>query len=123
MKAYELELRERIVGYVAKGGSKASAAMIFNVGRRTVYRYLKAERAGNLPPKPWGGSRKKFSSERLEEEIGKRSDATLKELATALGVSHVSVWWRLRELAITLKKKRCATANATTCSDGCSSGS
>ena len=122
MKAYELELRKRIVGYVAKGGSKASAAIVFNVGWRTVYRYLNAEHEGNLAPKPWGGSKKKFFSERLEEEIGKRSDATLKELAKALGVSHVSVWFRLRELSITLKK-RCATASATTCADGCSSGS
>ena len=115
MKAHTLELRERIVGFVKKGGSKTDAARIFNVGRKTVYRYLTAAQSGRLAPLPCGGSMKKLSSERLEEEVAKRPDATLKELGKALGVNHVSVWRRLRQLSITLKKKRCATANATIC--------
>ena len=115
MKAYALELRERIIGFVANGGSKTDAARIFNVGRKTVYRYLNAAQAGTLAPLPCGGSKKKFSSERLEEEVAKRPDATLKELGKALGVNPASVWRRLRQQSVTLKKKRRATASATIC--------
>jgi len=115
MKAHPLELRDRIVRFVSQGGSKTDAAKIFDVGRKTVYRYLNASHAGTLAPLPCGGRKKKFTSERLEEEVAKNPDATLEELGKALGVNHVSVWRRLRQLSITRKKKRRATASATIC--------
>ena len=104
MKAYTLELRERIVDFVNNGGSAVDAAKIFKVGIRTVYRYLSSAQAGKLAPRQCGGSKKRFTSERLEEEVRKKPDATLSELGKALGVSHVAVWHRLRHLSITLKK-------------------
>ena len=115
MKPHTLELRERIVRFVNQGGLKTDAAKIFNVGRKSVYRYLDAAEAGKLAPLPCGGSKKKFSSEKLEEEVAKKPDATLKELGKELGVNHVSVWRRLRKMSVTRKKKRCATASATIC--------
>jgi len=104
MKAYSVELRERIVGFVEKGGSKVDAAAHFKVGRRTVYRYLHASRSGNLAPKPQPGRKKTFDDESLRREVKTRPSATLKEHGKALGVSHSAVWTRLRRLAITLKK-------------------
>ena len=46
MKAYALDLRERVVKFLQAGGSKAEAARRFDLGRRTVYRYLAAAKAG-----------------------------------------------------------------------------
>ena len=40
MKAYGLDLRERIVRFVHAGGSKFEAAKRFGVARKTVYNYL-----------------------------------------------------------------------------------
>ena len=104
MKAYSVELRERIVGFVEKGGSKVDAAAHFKVGKRTVFRYLVAARNGDIAPKPQPGRRKAFSDERLREAVGGRPSATLEAHGKALGVSHNAVWLRLRELGITLKK-------------------
>jgi len=104
MKAHAIELRERVVRFVKQGGSKVETAKRFDVGRQTVYRYIRAEQAGRLAPKPWGGSRKRFPSERLEREVAEHGDFTLAEYAEALGVSHVAVWKRLRQLAVTRKK-------------------
>ena len=104
MKAYTVELRERIVEFVEKGGSKVNAAAYFKVGRRTVYRYLQASQSGNLAPKKHPGRKKAFDDQRLRHEVKSRPSATLKEHGKALGVSHNAVWKRLRRLAITLKK-------------------
>jgi transposase len=104
MKAYTVELRERIVEFVGRGGTKVDAAAHFKVGRRTVYRYLDAAQRGNLSPKPQPGRRKKFTSERLRQEVRRRPDATLQEYGKTLGVTHNAVWKRLRQLALTLKK-------------------
>lgn len=54
MKAYALDLRERVVKFVSAGGSKAEAARRFDLGWRTVYRYLAAAQKGVLSPKRAG---------------------------------------------------------------------
>jgi putative transposase len=108
MKPYSVDLRERIVDFVKKGGSRAEAAKHYQVSRWTVYRYLDLDggATGSLAPKPQGGSKERFSSENLRREVAFHPDATLHELGAALGVSHVSVWKKLRRLGITLKKSR-----------------
>jgi transposase len=40
MKAYSLDLRQRIVQAVADGTSQREVARLFHVGERTVKRYL-----------------------------------------------------------------------------------
>jgi hypothetical protein len=60
MKAYGLDLRERIVSFVKAGGSKVEAARRFRVARKTVYNYLALVQAGALAPKTSWGSWKKF---------------------------------------------------------------
>ena len=104
MKAYPVELRERIVGFVENGGSKADAAARFKVGRRTVYRYLGAARGGSLAPKPQPGRRKAFADESLRLAVKARPSATLETHAKEFGVSRNAIWKRLRQLRISLKK-------------------
>jgi transposase len=123
MQAYSIDLRTRIVEFVDKVGSKAEAARRFNVCRMTVHRYVNAQREGRLSPKPQGGSKPRLDSERLRQEVRRRPDATLHTYGKTLGVSHVAVWHRLRQLAITLKKNSCGTASAMRCSGGFSAGS
>ena len=60
MKAYGLDLRGRIVGFVNAGGGKVEAAKRFGVARKTVYNYLTLVKAGALAPKESWGSWKKF---------------------------------------------------------------
>jgi transposase len=104
MKAYSMDLRERIVEFVGQGNSKAEASRLFNTCWKTVARYCKAAENGDLTPKPQGGSAKRFADETLRNAVRDSPSATLKKHAKALGVTHVAVWRRLRQLAITLKK-------------------
>jgi len=99
-----MALRERVVRFVKEGGTKVEAAKRFEIGRQTVYRYLAAEREGRLAPESWGGSKKRLEDESLRQRVKEKPSATLKGHAKALGVSHVTVWRRLRLLKITLKK-------------------
>jgi len=123
MKAFSLDLRERIVEFVKQGGSKAEATRQFKVSKWTVYRYIEADRKECLAPKPCGGSRpKKFEDDALRKEVKTNPSATLKEYGESLGVSHVAVWRRLRQLAITRKKNACATRKGTIWTAGSSKG-
>ena len=104
MKAYALDLRERVVKFIQGGGSKAEAARRFAVARSSVYRYLAAAKKGALPPKTSWGTWRKLDPERLRAHVKKHPDATLKELQQVFGVSHHAVWVRLGQLGFTLKK-------------------
>ena len=104
MKAYALDLRERVVKFIQSGGSKAEAARRFDLGRSTVYRYLDAVQAGTLAPKASWGHWRKLDPQKLQAQVQKHPDATLKELQKTFGVSHHAIWVRLRQLGFTLKK-------------------
>jgi len=104
MKAYALDLRERVVKFLQAGGSKVEAARRFDVGRRTVYRYLAAAQAGTLAPKTTWGKWRKLDPQKLQAHVKKHPDATLQELQTVFNVSHNAVWVRLGQLGFTLKK-------------------
>ena len=104
MRAYALDLRERVVKFIQNGGSKMEAARRFDLGRRTVYRYLTAAQHGALAPKKSWGHWRKLNPQKLQAHVQKHPDATLKELQLVFGVSHHAVWIRLRQLGFTLKK-------------------
>src|ERR1035437_7750876 len=104
MKAHALDWRKRVVKFINQGGSKVEAARRFDLGRRTVYRYLAAARTGTLAPKQSWGHWRKLDPQKLQVHVKKHPDATLKELQQVLGVSHHAVWVRLGQLGFTLKK-------------------
>jgi transposase len=104
MKAYALDLRERVVRFIQAGGSKAEAARRFDLARSSVYRYLSAAQKGTLAPKKSWGHWRKLDPQKLQGHVKQHPDATLKELQKAFGVSHHAVWVRLRQLGFTLKK-------------------
>ena len=106
MKAYSLDLRERILRYVRDGGRKTDAARQFNVGRDTVYRYLRADANGTLEPKTPRRRWRKLDPQKLAGHVAEHADATLEEIGEVFGVSVSCVWAALRKLELTLKKSR-----------------
>jgi len=106
MKAYTLDLRERVVRFVQGGGTRAEAARRFSLGIRSVYRYLAAAKTDTLAPKTsWGGWRK-LDPAKLAAHVRQQPDATLHEIKAVFNVSHNAVWVSLRRMGITLKKTR-----------------
>jgi len=104
MKAYALDLRERVVKFIHHGGTKAEAARRFELSRQTVYRYLASAQTGTLAPKTSWGHWRKLDPQKLHAHVKHHPDATLKELQQVFGVSHQALWVRLRQLGFTLKK-------------------
>lgn len=106
MKAYGLDLRQRIVRFVNGGGSKAEAAQRFGVARKTVYNYLTLVKVGALAPKASWGSGKKFDPAKVRVYVAQHPDATLWEIGRAFRGTDVGALSALRLLGITLKKTR-----------------
>jgi transposase len=87
-KAYSLDLRKRVVGFVEEGHSRRAAATRFRVSISFVVNLIKAVRTrGSLEPKPMGGRRHaKLEPHRafLFARVAEKVDITMPELAAEL---------------------------------------
>jgi transposase len=113
MRAYSLDLRERIVAAIDRGEhSLRQIALLFSVNLSFLVRLLQRRRAtGSVQPKPHrGGPPPKLGPtavRRLLALVRKQPDATLAELRDRLGIRcHIATIARvLRRHGITRKKK------------------
>lgn len=100
--SYSVDLRERVVAFVANGASKCEATRRFGVSRWCVYNWLSREclQAQKMGPKaPW-----KLNLEALKAHIEEHPDAYLRERAVVLGVSDFAIRCGLKRLGIHRKK-------------------
>jgi transposase len=116
MKAYSVDLREKIVAAVRRGMSKAQAARTFGVGATSVKRYAKlAEEGKPLTPGKAPGKKGKLDENAmklLREDLYARPAATYEKRADLLyeligiRVSKSTICRMVRGLGYTRKKDR-----------------
>lgn len=114
MRAYSADLRERIVGAVARGKHPDEVAELFAVSPASVRRYVRQQREQGhlrsaLPP----GRPRRLSPAHeavLLEQLEAQPDASLAELVRSLAiatdeqVSVMTVWRSVKRLGWTRKK-------------------
>ena len=116
MKAYSVDLREKIVAAVRRGMSKAQAARTFGVGATSVKRYVKlAEEGKPLGPGKAPGKKGKLDGsgiDLLEEDLRARPAVTYEKRADLLyellgiRVSKSTICRVVKRLGYTRKKDR-----------------
>src|SRR3954469_12146530 len=115
MKAYSMDLRERIVLAVAAGTPLSVVARTFSVARATVVRYVERQQRDALPPRRSPGRPPRLGPDpaaALRAHLAPRPDAPLAEHVEAWAQAHgvrVSVATMQRAIARlgwTRKKRR-----------------
>src|SRR5258708_15735170 len=116
MKAYSIDLRERIVQAVEQGTTKSRVARIFSVSLATVKNYVRqVQQTGSLEPKPIPGRPREIPLEQdaaLVAQLRCRQDVTLAELvgawqaATGLRVSVATLSRAVKRVQRTRKSTR-----------------
>lgn len=94
---YSVDLRERAIGFVHQGGTKAEAARIFGINRQTLYNWFAAK---DLHPKKCGPRRRKLDKAALAAHVRAYPDALLRERAEHFGVRTNAVWVALQQMNI-----------------------
>src|SRR5436305_703886 len=87
MRAYSMDLRERIVAAAAAGACRAAVARQFQVSRATVARYVRRAQVGQLAPGTSPGRPAQIGTNEaaaLQAQLAAHPDATLAE--------HVEYW-------------------------------
>ena len=116
VKAYSVDLREKIIAAVGRGMSKAQAARTFGVGATSVKRYVKLAEEGK-PLTPGKAPAKKGKLDRsamklLKEDLHSRPAVTYEKRADllcellGLRVSKSTICRMVRRLGYTRKKDR-----------------
>src|SRR3712207_3353105 len=93
MRAYSMDLRERVVAAVDRGMTQQQAATTFGVSVNTVARYLTRRRdTGSLAPTAYRHGPKPEEKQRLQAwrpgRLAAAADATLAEHAAAFTAEH-----------------------------------
>jgi len=117
MKAYSIDLRERVVAAVDQGMARAEVVTTFRVSLASLKRWLAAWRdTGDLSPRPpRGGPPRTITPEQDQElraQVAAFPDATLAEHATHWNAAHGTSLRRrslgraIQRLGLTRKKSR-----------------
>ena len=102
------DLRKRGIDFVRGGGSKAEAARRFQVSRASVYHWVTApDGLAYQRPGPRGPRRLDWAA--LRAHVQQYPALTQKERAQHFRVSRHCIWYALRQMGVTWKKKRWAT--------------
>ena len=119
---YSQDLRQRVIGFMALGGSARTAATRFDVSVSSALRWGQRWRAeGHARPRAMGGDRRSRLSEhraRVLQLIAQQPDLTLQEIRSALAACGITVALSTvhRFLAaqnLTLKKRPCMRPSRT----------
>ena len=110
-RAYTLDLREKVISFIDRGGSKRDAAQAFNIGEDTVYRWIRRKKEGNLAAKKRTDFSTKVPVETLRQYVTDHPDHTLKEISEAVCLSMSKVWKHLKRMGLTRKKRPRSTRN------------
>ena len=88
---YSQDLRERVIGFMALGGSARAAATRFEVSISSAIRWAQRWRAeGHARPRAMGGDRRSRLGKhraRVLQLVAQQPDLTLREIRTALAAS------------------------------------
>lgn len=105
-KPYSLDLRERVLKYLEQFPNRTRACQLFQVGRATVFRWLsRKQKEGHVQPLQRKYAFKRVDDLALNEYIAAHPDQFLSEIAKNFGVSPQSIFYNLKRLNITRKKR------------------
>ena len=106
-KAYSVDLRERVLSYLEVNDDKKAASLLFHVGIATVYRWVaRKKEKGHIYPKRREYAYKKIDDEKLIDYIKTHPDQFLSEIAAHFNLTPQCIFYALKRLKITRKKRQ-----------------
>ena len=106
-KPYSVDLRKKVLNYLQyKNNDKKSAGDLFQIGIATIYRWARRmRRKGHVKPIKRRYAFKRIDDEKLKQYIKEHPDYFLREIASHFSVSLQAIFYALRKLKITRKKR------------------
>lgn len=111
-KAYSVDLRERVLDFLKRNNDKKVASQLFKVGIATIYRWVRQQKEkGHLEPHRREYVYRKLDYQLLEKYMEDHPDDFLFEIADHFSVTIQAIFYALKKLKITRKKRTSFTKN------------
>jgi transposase len=107
---YSKDFKKRAIAYKDAGHTFKQLRKVFGIVSWTYYRWKEEEKNGWPERKTKRERKRKIDKEELRRAVAETPDAYLHELAQIFNCSSVAVFYALKKLGITLKKKSLPTA-------------
>jgi putative transposase len=109
-RAYSLDLRERVFKFLEKNNDKNEASNLFGVSPRTIQRWVeRKKKTGSFKPLQKKIAYRKIDYDLLSKYVEDNPDKFLFEIAEKFSVTLQAVFYALKNLKITRKKKLLST--------------
>jgi len=110
MRAYDLDLRKKVVNFILNGHSRAEAADVFDVSLSAVRRWhLRYINEGHVHPRKRLGRAPQIDSSKLIKYIESHPNARLIDMARELKFSKNGIAKHLKKIGYGYKKKALPT--------------
>lgn len=103
--AYSIEIKQKALDYLDRCDNISKVATAFGVDRSTIRAWVKKRQSGNLACASGGYRYAKIDKQKLIERIKEKPDAYLHEIAREFNCSAVAVFYALKRMGISLKKR------------------
>lgn len=109
--AYDKKFRERAIAYKASGATFKQLKEVFGIDNTTYASWvkLKIETGSVVSDKSHNPRKRKIDLEKLKQAVQEKPDAYLEELAAPFGCTVQAVFYALKKVNFTLKKRRLLT--------------
>jgi transposase len=105
-KFYSVDLRERVLKHLEKNPDKKAASSLFQVGIATIYRWIsRKNEKGHVEPLRRPYVYKKIDDQKLIEYVKTHPDHFLIEIAEHFGLTLQAIFYALKRLKISRKKR------------------
>ena len=108
---YDKRFRERAIAFKEGGATFKPLKVVLGINRKTYTAWVKLrnETGSVIPEYVFRSRRRKIDKEALRKAVEKKPDAYLSELAALFQCSIPAVFYALKKMKITLKKRRSLT--------------
>lgn len=106
--SYSKEFKECVIRYKLDNHTYEEVYAIFKIAKSTLYEWKK-EYAADFPDKPKRTCEKKINKEALKKALEEKPDSELSELAEPFNCSAQAVFYALKRMKITRKKRHLPT--------------
>lgn len=106
MRAYSIDLRERVIAYIKAGKSQKSATEVFGLHKATINKWWKRyQEEGHVNARKNLGSKPKVDRLLLERYVENNAEFTAADISLLFKVSKVSAYYHIKRLGYSYKKK------------------
>ena len=106
MRAYSIDLRKKVIEFIAEGNTQKLASELFNLNKATVNRWcLRNKKEGHITPRKNLGKKPKVTKEGFEIYISQNPNFTTADMGKYFNISSPGAFYWLRKFGFSYKKK------------------